>query len=312
MLDDIRNQLSRWSRFGQLAFLSLLTLCSFSIFSFIGLSLTSLLFDIELLEMGEIVASLEDYPQHIPAVKLLQFISTLGIFCVPALLFPWLINLDPGKFLRLNTPITGILLILTPIIVLLGASSVSVLVEFNSQIDFPDFMQGAEDWMKEKETQAAELTHHLLIMNHWVDLLINLCLVAALPAIGEELMFRGVLQRFFGDSINNMHLGILFSAILFSAIHMQFYGFLPRLALGLLFGYLFYWSGNLWIPIWAHFIHNGFQIVLSYLFQIGIIDTNIEEVNSIPWMATLLTTVGLVVFLRIFYGKSMEMSLKSG
>ena len=125
-------------------------------------------------------------------------------------------------------------------------------------------MSGVENWMRSSENYAGELTSAFLTVTSIKGLLFNIVLIAVIPAIGEELLFRGVLQRIFTEWFKNPHWGIWIAAILFSAIHMQFFGFLPRLFLGLFFGYLLEATGSLWIPIVAHFINNLTGVLLSF------------------------------------------------
>ena len=123
--------------------------------------------------------------------------------------------------------------------------------------------------------------------------LFNMMMIAVLPAIGEEIMFRGLIQRLLKEWLGNIHIAIFISALLFSAMHMQFYGFLPRMALGMVFGYLFYWTGSLWIPIFAHFIQNGMVVVVTYLGQRGIIGGDYENFGTSDSMPVIL--LGLVI-----------------
>jgi membrane protease YdiL (CAAX protease family) len=105
-------------------------------------------------------------------------------------------------------------------------------------------------------------------------------MIAFLPAIGEELLFRGVILRIFTNWTKNHHWGVWISAILFSALHMQFYGFIPRMLLGVLFGYLLVWSGSMWLPIIAHFINNGVAVVVMFLIDKDLLNPELEEIGS--------------------------------
>jgi len=120
--------------------------------------------------------------------------------------------------------------------------------------------------MEASEQKAMQLTEAFLAMNSMGDLLINLFLIAIIPAIGEELLFRGVLQQLFAKWTGKIHLSIFISAFLFSAVHLQFFGFIPRFVLGIILGYMFYWSKNLWLPILAHFTNNALAIIFTYQF----------------------------------------------
>jgi hypothetical protein len=105
-------------------------------------------------------------------------------------------------------------------------------------------------------------------------------MIAFLAALGEELLFRGALLKMIYLSVKNVHVAVWISAFIFSAFHLQFYGFVPRMVLGLLFGYLFVWSGSLWIPIVLHFIFNGISVIAAFLYQHGIIDVDVEALGT--------------------------------
>lgn len=122
--------------------------------------------------------------------------------------------------------------------------------------------------MIEKERELAELTKHLLTMKSPADLMINLVVVAVIPAIGEEFLFRGCFQTIITRITRNQHLGIWLAAAIFSAIHIQFLGFFPRMFLGALFGYIFVWSGSIWPAVLAHFVNNATAVVSAYVMQL--------------------------------------------
>ena len=130
-------------------------------------------------------------------------------------------------------------------------------------------------------------------------LFINLLMIAIIPAIGEEFFFRGLLQRIFSNWVRNTHWGIIISAFLFSAIHMQFYGFFPRFLLGAMFGYLFVWSGSLWLPVLAHFINNSLAVIAYYLVSIRVLDEKVVNIGSssyfmpITFICLLFTGLGI-------------------
>jgi len=96
-------------------------------------------------------------------------------------------------------------------------------------------------------------------------MILNLFIIAILPAVGEEFFFRGVLQKILIRLFKSVHVAIWVTAFIFSAIHFQFFGFVPRFILGLIFGYLFFWSGTLWLPVISHFINNAVPVIMSYI-----------------------------------------------
>jgi membrane protease YdiL (CAAX protease family) len=156
----------------------------------------------------------------------------------------------------------------------------------------------------EKEDVAAELTTYLTRFDSFGLFAFAFIVIAVLPGIGEELVFRGMLQPELQRATGNIHAAIWISAIMFSAIHLQFFGFIPRVLLGVLFGYLYYWSGNIAIPMLAHFVNNGFSVLMLYLHQRGIVSFNVESVESAhPLMVVLFTliTFALLLYLKKFH-----------
>lgn len=180
----------------------------------------------------------------------------------------------------------------------------SIFIEWNARFDFPEFAEGFEQWARQQEDTATELTQFLTNLGSSGELLLALFVIAVLPAIGEEIVFRGLIQNELYRGTKNIHVAIWFAAILFSAIHMQFYGFVPRLLLGALFGYLYFWSGNLMLAIVAHFVNNAVSILALYFYQQGQFAFDVESQESAPWSVVIpsaLLTAGLLYYFHKFY-----------
>jgi membrane protease YdiL (CAAX protease family) len=124
---------------------------------------------------------------------------------------------------------------------------------------------------------------------------------AVLPAIGEELAFRGIVQNELHRWWKNPHVAIWVAAIIFGVIHMQFYGVVPRIMLGVLFGYLYWWSGNIWVPIIGHFINNGFMVLMMFLAQRRAVNINVESTEPESLTLSLLSLVLTAVLLYGLY-----------
>lgn len=122
-----------------------------------------------------------------------------------------------------------------------------------------------------------------------------------MPAVGEELVFRGLIQNQAHYLFKNIHLAIWLTALFFSFFHLQFYGLIPRLLLGALFGYLYYWSGTLWIPILAHFVNNGLALIMAYFFQLNIVDYDLQSDQSMGLFPVLIFTI--ITFFLVYYFK---------
>lgn len=243
--------------------IGVILLCS-GLFTFLGAWMTSSLYGVDILTDPAIINELND-PDVVASLKVLQLLSTgLGMFLVPSLIIAYLFSRSPFRYLMFTGRKDGMIALLVIILMLVSVPFINVLISLNEGLVLPDFLSGVEEWMKESEASAMALTDAFLNMTTGTDLLVNLIIMAVVPAIGEELMFRGVLQGMFRELTGNLHMAVILSAILFSAFHMQFYGFVPRMVLGLVFGYLLIWTGNMWWPILGHFINNGAAVLFIW------------------------------------------------
>ncbi|HHS95953.1 MAG TPA: CPBP family intramembrane metalloprotease [Phaeodactylibacter sp.] len=164
-------------------------------------------------------------------------------------------------------------------------------------------------WAVHIEEETASRIQHLLTSESGYEFAFNTLVIALIPAIGEELIFRGILQKLLGNAVRHMTIGIWISAIAFSAFHMQFEGFLPRLMLGLLLGYLYYWSGNLWVPIFAHFMNNFLQIATHFLFQDKLPEVNLDQMEQISvwqWLPSFLLMLGMGYYLQLYNARRKQ------
>jgi len=178
----------------------------------------------------------------------------------------------------------------------------SAVGEWNMNLDFPD--SAFEEWAKSTEETLKVFTEHLTNFESPIHFLIALIVIAVIPGVSEELLFRGLLQNSFKKITRNPHLAIWVSAIILGVIHLQFYGVFPRIFLGALFGYLYFWSGNLSIAILGHVINNSIGVTLFYLYQQGTMDISPEKMEqSAPWPALLIFGIACIFLLRYFYLK---------
>lgn len=150
----------------------------------------------------------------------------------------------------------------------------------------------------EMEASAEQMLRTVLTMKSPTELFFNLLLIGVIPALGEELLFRGVLQQQLEKWFRNGHLAIWVTALIFSAVHLQFAGFIPRFLLGAILGYLFYWSRNLWVPILAHLVFNGGQVMAQYFYGEELDAMQFEETASANWWSTLLGLGLMVLFAK--------------
>jgi membrane protease YdiL (CAAX protease family) len=182
----------------------------------------------------------------------------------------------------------------------------ALFIQWNNSMSLPEWLSGLERWMQEKETALKELTEYITSFDTIPQLLVGMIVIALIPAIGEELVFRGLLQPRVQRFTHNMHAAVWITGFVFSAIHFQFYGLIPRMLLGVLLGYLYVWSGNLWYPIIGHFTNNGFTLLMIYLYKKRTVDIDIESTSAVSVstaLFSLLITIGLIYTLKQYYFK---------
>ena len=273
------------------------------------------------------MGSIALFPQPVTteALKWVQLIQTAALFLLPPFLMAFLWTKQPLEWLKLKSETRGYGL-WAIFLMLIALPAINLVGYFNQQMSLPAFLEPLEQWMKTAEANAAHLTEQFLCVTTFDGLIINILLMALLPAVAEELTFRGVLQRLIqtqtNEAINRegkrVHLAIWCTAILFSAIHMQFYGFLPRMLMGALFGYALVWTGSLWIPILMHFTNNAMAVILYFLairsgWDMNKVDT--IGTNDTLWLGVVslvLTIIGIYAFRRSTTMSNASSRISSG
>lgn len=235
-------------------------------------------------------------PAVVSAIKALQAVSSIALFLIPSLVFAYLSHRKPLEYIGFKQPVPSSFYMISIVIIIAAFPMVAWLSDINQHIHLPKNLQTTEKMLREAEIQSNNLLKSFLSMKSMADLVMMLFILAVLPAIGEELFFRGVLQRLFIQITKHPWIGIIITAILFSALHGQFLGFIPRAVLGIVLGALFWYSGSLWPGMLAHFINNAFQIILVYYNQQFVE----REPNFALWLITgsTLLVIGLTWLMR--------------
>ncbi len=239
-----------------------------------------------------------------------QGLSSLIAFIFTAWLY-WRI-IERKKWADLNfKPLTNYNLILLAVLIqLVSMPLMGAVISWNEEVQLPEALKGMEEFMRSMEDQMADLTKYLTNFNTIPKFLTGLVVISIIAGIGEELIFRGLIQRKIYLGTRNPHLAIWLAAFIFSAIHFQFYGFIPRMLLGALFGYLYFWSGNILVPIFGHILNNGLALIGAYLVQNKAISSEIEKMDNVPLPAVivsvLLTAGGLWFFRKQTVTNSLE------
>ena len=241
-------------------------------------------------------------PDTINALWILQVVSTtIPLFFAPVF-FANVIVKQPREYLRTAWSFPPVLLVLVFCIMFISSPLIEFLANINQKMSFPPSLKFIYDWMREKEDAAQKLTGILLQMKTVGSMIRNVIIVGLLTAVAEEFLFRGVIQTIFTRWTKNYHAAIWITAILFSSFHMEFFGFLPRLMLGALLGYMVAWSGSIWPAVWGHFINNGTAVVVTYLYQHKKIKINPDDQHMFNYAAYIFSLI-IVLFLLFMYYK---------
>lgn len=281
-----------------LQFLLLLMLCLMTggLFAYFALSTSTWLGDFN---VQDLLAGKRMDRTAVPMLWYVQGLSALGAFVVPGLIFAYYWDFDtPWAPLGLQQARVPRFYILTLLLMLASVPLVYGIYAFNQQLTLPAGWEELEKSWKLQEEKAAATIGLLLDTPGFFALGMNILILVLLPAFGEELIFRGLLQRILHQASNNSHIAVWIAAILFSAIHMQWYGFLPRMLLGAGFGYLVVWSGSLFPAIFGHLLNNGMALLGEHAAQKGWLPGGEDWLMQLPIWLTLLSafTTGLLMW----------------
>ncbi len=281
--------------FTQMLYLLLLGIGGLVVFAVIGFAFVYFTYG-----MPGIKATLVSDLTNPGPFKIILVAQQIGLFLAPALLLSIIERKRISSFYGINAPTTS-LLWLVAVLSLCWMPIMAFANEWNQSMVFPDFLKGIEKWMREMEDQNAATTQAILKMKTPLDLVVNILVIAVTPAICEEFIFRGALQRTVVRLKSNPHVAIWLSAIIFSAIHFQFYGFIPRMLLGAAFGYIYYFTGSIWYAVFAHFLNNAYAVISAYVLQSqnkSYTDAKTMDMHWAAYLISAILTLALFKFLK--------------
>jgi membrane protease YdiL (CAAX protease family) len=237
-------------------------------------------------------------PNDLNALRFMQISSQIFTFVLPPIIYALLVKEKPTNDLGLKkSKILWVLIGIAMIFLIMPLNS--VFAEWNANLTLPDSMSRIEYLMKQMQEAATEMIEKFVNVDTVGGLILNLFMIAGLAALGEELLFRSIIQTSLIKICKNAHIGILIASAIFSFIHFEFYGFVPRLILGMLLGYMFYFSGSIWIPMLMHFLNNGTVVLVYFLNNKGITNIDVDTFGqtSIP---ILIISIVVMIVLFIF------------
>ena len=255
----------------------------------------ALLFDVNIVSEKEIFELLKD-PGYVPYIKIFIGLNHFITFIISPLIFLWIFYRNKVKdYLSLNH-FQPAYILLFPLALFSLYPLMGYVSFFVDKIDFPDFLDKMD-----KESLAAMSS--LLTMDTPTDLIFNLILIGIIPGIGEELLFRGIIQKEIFTRWNRPHLAIWITAVIFSAFHFQVTGFLPKMMIGVILGYAYYYSGSLILPMVVHALNNSVA-TLAYFFSGGNVDPESVPTENVPFSAVIFST--MIFGWLMYYIKSLS------
>lgn len=285
--------------FLQLLLLLMLCLMTGGLFAYLAISTAHWLGNYD---VANILSGLPTDPATVPLIWYLQGLSALGAFVLPGLLFAYYWDFEkPFEPLGLDGAKDPKSYLFTALVVVTSIPLVYGIYALNQKMTLPAGWENLEASWKAQEERAAATIGLLLDTPGTMALLLNLLILVLLPAFGEELIFRGLLQRIFHQASRNHHIAIWISAVLFSAIHLQWYGFLPRMMLGAGFGYLVVWSGSLFPAIFGHLLNNGMALLGEHAAQKEWLPGGEEWLMQLPLWASVVSAMLTALLMWAFY-----------
>lgn len=232
-------------------------------------------------------------------IRISSAVQMLLMFFMPAITLLIWSNKKPMEFLGVKKLDNGVVLSLFAFLILtVSMPFISLLTQLNQLLRLPGFLSGLEEMMRNLENSAEKTTLLLLSGNSMLDYIGNILFVGVFAAVAEEIFFRGVLQQLLVKLFRSKNTGVWLTALIFSAMHLQFYGFLPRLILGLLLGYLFVWTNNIWLPILIHFLNNGLVITFNFFLKENAFYHSLENPSiTLNFIIAGLLSLTLTIFL---------------
>lgn len=235
-----------------------------------------------------------------PRLRIATILQDLLMFILPAVATSVIVTRRPAQLLLIDSRPTALGVVLTVMAIVVMIPFMNLVVTWNESLQLPSSMAAFEEWMKSAEANASEMTQKLIGIDSVGSIIMSVLIIGVLAGFSEEIFFRGGLQRLLSTAGMNLHVAVWLSAFIFSAVHMQFYGFVPRMLLGAMFGYMAAWSGCLWLAVIAHVTNNTLVIIAQTVSDSGGFDIN-RVGTADTSLSVVMAIISLVATLAIMY-----------
>ena len=232
------------------------------------------------------------------SLRFMQISSQIFTFVLPPIIYAMLIKENPKESLGIkNVSYHWFIIGFVMMYAILPLNN--VFAEWNAGLKLPESMSRIEELIKEMYESSAVVLEKLVNVNTFGGFVINIIMIAGLAALGEELLFRSIIQTSLIKICKNAHVGIIIASAIFSFIHFDFYAFIPRLVLGMLLGYMFYYSRSIWVSMFMHFVNNATAVVIYYLNNIGVTNIDVETFGQTQLLPLLISIALMVILFRL-------------
>ncbi len=274
-------QAKKASSLSSLLIITGLCILGIVVFSGVGFVLAGLVTGLDTSEIQSLMIDFESTPNARIALLVLQGTISLGGFVIMPSLVRFLQKGDVLSKMPVSPSITMLILIFSLALLMMPVNG--WLAAFNKSFHLPSFLSEFQNWAQDKEIEMEKLTLFLIDFQSTIELIICFTVVSLIAGFSEEFFFRKLIQPRMYGLTGNIHSAIWITAFLFSAIHFQFFGLIPRMVLGALFGYYFYWTGNIWLSVFGHSLNNGLTLVGMFLYKKNLSPIDVEDPEQIPW-----------------------------
>jgi membrane protease YdiL (CAAX protease family) len=304
-LSKYRDFVSGSSAWYQLLFVCFLVMVFFILAGILGLAAVMMTGTLTMQEAAS--AMTNPGPANIYEFRLFQAIQTTVLFIASSWLIAYFLSPSAGTYLKINSRTSFISLLLVVLSMVAWIPAINFAAAINARLNLPESMHFLEGELEELRNSYNYLTELFMNTKSATDFIANVVVMAILPALGEELLFRGVFQRLFAKWTQSIHWGIILAAVIFSFFHFEFYGFLPRFLLGVFFGYLFAWTSSIWVPILAHFTNNFIIVAYSFYRQPATGPSSIEELGTQADLSLWISLAGgILISALLFYREKLR------
>lgn len=246
-----------------------------------------------------LLLQIEGAARQLAMLRIGAVVQDVVMLVLPAVATAMIVTRNPAGLLAIDTRPSGRMLFWALAAMIVSMPAMSYIIELNASVTFPESLRGLEQALRQMEANAAGSIAFMMGPHTVGNLIMNVLIIGLFAGFAEELLFRGALQRLLQSTRMSPAAAVWLAAIVFSVVHFQFFGFVPRMLLGAFFGYLLLWSGSVWLAVAAHAFNNVMYVLLTYLTGSG--DPQIVHESVAPWMFPLLSAVLTAVCLVALY-----------